>query len=97
MADNYRVVGTERPNTDWTSEVVLERDNDGTPSKVVSTTQSAELSSEDLDTLKRLGVKVEKVTAKQLKEEQQRAAAGGSSDTLAAAPLLGDGNNDQDK
>jgi hypothetical protein len=93
MADTYRVVGTENPTVDWTTEVVLDRDEDGKPTKVVGATQPAELSKGDLDRLKDLGINVEKVTA-----EQARAIAEGNqvgSDVAAGAPRLSTSSSDE--
>jgi hypothetical protein len=85
MADLYRVSGTENPTVDWTSEVVLERDSDGNPSKVVSATSAVELSKANRDTLDDLGVKVEKVSAEKAAE---MATTTVGADVAAAAPVL---------
>lgn len=83
----YRVTGTENPTVDWTREVILERDEDGEVKKSVSATQPAELTKENQETLKELGVKVEKVSAEEAQELSEAEVVG--TDVAAAAPTLG--------
>jgi len=87
MADLYKVSGTADPS-DGTAEVVLSRDKDGIPSKVVSTTQAAELSKADQDALKELGVEIKKVSADEAAELANPAQSAGS-DVAGSAPSLG--------
>lgn len=94
MADTYLLDGTSNPTTDWTTSVVLDRDKDGNPSKVIGTSQPSELSADDKKTLKSLGFEVRKATEEDVREAQVRAVSG-ATDTSSAAPVLGDGETDQ--
>lgn len=91
MADNnYRLAGSVNPAQDWTSEVILEKDDEtGEVTKSVSATVPAQLNKEDLDLIESLGLKVEKVSASDAKEAQREAVATAASDTLASGPILG--------
>jgi hypothetical protein len=89
MADNYVLAGSKNPAVDWTSEVILERDDDGNVTKSVSAERPAQLTKDDLAAIENLGLKVEKVTAEEVKEAEQRAASVGA-DALAQAPVIGD-------
>lgn len=90
MADYYKLVGSENSTTDWTSSVILERDDDGNVTKEVGVDRPAQLTKEDLDTVKGLGLKVEKSSKD---EADQAEAAAVSNDALASAPLIGSGTN----
>lgn len=93
MSDKYVISGTTNPSTNGTSEVVLEKDDQGQPSKVISTNQAAELTKADKDLLEGLGVKVQKVTADEAAELETEAAQEVGSDSAAAGPVLGSGGS----
>lgn len=86
MADYYKLVGsTSNRHTDWTSGIVLERDDDGNVTKSVSTTVPAELSAEDVKKVQALGYEVEKTTKKEA-EEAQNITVG--SDVAGSGPVF---------
>lgn len=90
MADYYKLSGSKNPTTDWTAEVILERNDEGEVSKVVGATRPAQLNSGDLDKLKDRGYEVTKVSKDEAEEAVQQAAA---PEALGAAPLIGSGTN----
>lgn len=88
MPDFYRLVSTTNPNTDWTNEIVLAVDEDGEPTKVVSTGIPVQLNAEDRKKVEALGFALETTT----KEEAEKAQASGGAvagDTAHSAPTLG--------
>lgn len=89
MGDFYKLTG-ERANrhTDWTTEVVLEKDDDGNPTKAVSTNLAAELTAKEKKQVEELGYKVAKVSKEEADELRQTAAT--SSDVVGTAPVFGD-------
>lgn len=90
MADYYKLVGSQNPTTDWTTSVVLERDDEGNVTKEVGVDRPAQLNKDDLDKLKSIGFEVTKSS----KDEAEAAeAASVSNDALASAPLIGSGAN----
>ena len=101
MSDYYKLIGHQQSETNWTTEVVLEVDDDGNPTKVVSAGVPDQLSAEDRGKLEELGFIVEKTTAAEAKEVAERGAQQPGSDIAGAAPVLGagtsdDGGNDND-
>jgi hypothetical protein len=90
VADNYVLTGSTNRHTDWTTGVVLERDEEtGEVTKEVSAVQASELSADDVKRVEELGYSVEKVTKAEAEELAERASAVGG-DTAGAAPLFGD-------
>ena len=92
MSDYYKLTGTSNPLSDWTSEVVFERDSDGEPSKVISADQPSTLTKEEQTKLDNLGLTYEKVSkseAEQLAEAAAQAEQRGA-DTAGAAPAVGE-------
>jgi len=86
MADTYyKLVGTGNRHSDWTTGVVLERDDDGNVTKEV-TTAGNPLSAEDKEKVEAMGFKLEKVSKADAEEAQ---AAGVGSDVAGAAPVFG--------
>ena len=86
MADTYyKLVGTGNRHTDWTTGVVLERDDDGNVTKEV-TAAGSPLSAEDKEKVEALGFKLEKVSKAEAEEAQ---ASGVGSDVTGAAPVFG--------
>lgn len=83
MADNYKLVGTVNPHTDWTSEIKLE---DG---KTISSEVPVELSSDQKEQVEKLGYKVERVNKSDAEEARDEAERSGGSDTSATAPVFG--------
>lgn len=79
MSD-YRLVPSENPQN-WTTAVVLERDDDGNPSKVVTTGIPVSLNAEDRKTVEKLGFSTEQVS----KEDAEAEATKGAGDDVAGA------------
>ena len=95
MADYYKLVGSKENSTvDWTTEVVLERGDDGEVTKAVGVNRPAQLSKADLDKLEELGYETEGVSKEEA--EQAEAAVAVGEDVAAAAPLLGEGTTKAD-
>lgn len=92
MPDSYVISGTTDPSKNGTTEVVLAKDSQGEPSKVISTTQPAELSKNEKDKLTDLGIEVEKVSADDVVELEESSAQQVGSDAAVAGPLLGSGS-----
>lgn len=96
MADYYKLTsgGERNRHTDWTSEIILERDDDGNPSKVISATRPAQLTADDQKKVEDLGYKVSKVSKGEAEEILSAPQVGG--DITGAAPVFGDsGEADQ--
>lgn len=93
MADYYKLVGSRNPTVDWTAEVILEKDDDGNVTKSVGRNRPAQLNQDDLDTLERLGYKVEKSSKSEAKAAEESVATQVSGDVAGSAPLIGDGTN----
>lgn len=91
MAEYYKLSGSKNSTVDWTSEVILEKDDDGQVTKSVGVNRPAQLNKDDLDTLKRLGYEYEKVSADEAKEAAEESAT--SPEALGTAPLIGEGTN----
>jgi hypothetical protein len=88
MADSYyKLVGTPNPHTNWTTEVVLERDEDGNVTKSVGAVPS-KLNADDRKKVEEMGFTLEQVS----KEEAEAAAATpvAGADVSGAAPVFGD-------
>lgn len=89
MGDFYKLTG-ERANrhTDWTTEIVLEKNDEGVPTKSISTNLAAELTAKEKKDVEGRGYKVEKVSKEEADELRQTAAT--SSDVVGTAPVFGD-------
>jgi hypothetical protein len=93
MAESfYKLVGTNSPHIDWTSEVVLERDEDGNVTKSIKAGVPVQLSA---DEVKSLSSEYNLVFEKSSKEEADQAAtvsaaASVGSDVAGSAPLFGE-------
>jgi hypothetical protein len=90
----YELVGGGNRHTDWTSEVVLERDEDGKPTKVVGVGQPAELTKEEQSQVSDLGYELRSVNKDEAERLLSRRAQQAAADTRGAAPLLGDEHDD---
>lgn len=94
-----KLVGTTNPTTNWTTEVVLEKDEDGNPTKVVRQGVPVELSKQEQDKLEKdLGLVFEKSSKEEA--DEAAAAAAAASDTAGTAPVFGDAadqTNEQNK
>lgn len=90
MADYYKLAGSKNSTTDWTSEVILEKDDEGNVTKSVGVNRPAELSKDDLDKLKDLGFEVEKATADEAKAAADQVEV---PEAVGTAPLIGEGVN----
>lgn len=89
MADNYKLTGqTNNRHTNWTTEIVLERDDDGNVTKSISTTRAAELTGEQKKKLEARGYKTEKVSKEEADRLRETAAA--ATDVTGTAPVFGD-------
>lgn len=93
MPDFYRLV-TSDPN-DGTTGVVLEKDDDGQPTKVVSTGIPVQLNAEDRKKVESLGYTLDSVSKEEAEEAAKRGAVGG--DVAGAAPVLGGSAASKDK
>lgn len=91
MADYYKLAGSKNSTTDWTSEVILEKDDDGKVKKSVGVNRPAQLNKDDLEKLESLGYETEKVSADEAKQAEEEAVA--APEALGAAPLIGEGTN----
>jgi hypothetical protein len=88
VADTYyKLSGTPNRHTDWTSEIVLERDEDGNVTKAVSSTQPATLNESEREKVESLGYSLEKVSKSEAEAAQQ---SGVGADVVGAAPVFGD-------
>lgn len=94
MSDYYKLVGSQNPAADWTTEVVLERDDSGKVTKSVSAVRPEQLTKGDVEKIEALGLKVESISKSDAEEAQREAALTAGSDTVGAAPVLG-GSTDQ--
>lgn len=90
MPGSYIISGTTSPSTNGTTEVVLEKDDQGQPTKVISTTQACELSESEKEQVEALGVVVKKVSDEEVAElvEEDKGQQAGS-DAASAGPRLG--------
>lgn len=95
----YTLVGTKNPDTDWTTQVVLERDDDGNVTASVGVGQPAELTKEQVDQLEGQGLVLDQVSKTEADEMTARQSARAAGDTAGAAPMFGestDPNQEQD-
>lgn len=83
----YKLVASENPSTDGTSEVILEKDEDGNTVKSVGVNKPAQLTQDDRDKLEALGYEVESSSKEEADEAEEAAVV--SSSALASAPLIG--------
>ena len=91
----YEFTGVKNPHTDWTTEIVLEKNEDGSVSKSVTIGEAVELSQEKAEQLGRSGFVFTKtskseVEKKQAERENERGIGAVASDTAGAAPIFGD-------
>jgi hypothetical protein len=95
MADTYyKLVPGENANKDWTSEVVLEKNDKGETTKSVSVDRPAQLNKDEIDVIESLGLKVERSSKEEAVEAAKTAVNVGEAGT---APLLGSSSNDNDE
>ena len=88
MSNYYKLAGSKNPTTDWTAEVILEKDDDGNVTKSVGANSPAQLSQEDRDKLEALGYEVESVQQARGRRSEAQAVIAASSQ-LGTAPALG--------
>lgn len=89
MADTYyKLATTPNRHTDWTTNVILERDEDGNVTKEVGVNQPAQLNETDRNKVEALGYTLERVSKQEAEESQAAQAAG--TDVTGAAPVFGD-------
>lgn len=86
--DYYKLVGSTNP-ANWTTEVVLERNDQGEVTKAVRVGEPQQLNQEDRDKLESLGFTVEKSSASEAKEVEESAGQQPGSDIAGAAPVFG--------
>jgi len=90
VADKYELVGTENPDTDWTTEVILEKNDDGTTKKSVGAGRPSELNENDRSLLEGMGFAVRKVSKEdEAAMELQNAGVPGATDVVGASPFTG--------
>jgi hypothetical protein len=88
-----KLVGTKNRHTDWTAEVVVEKDKNGKPSKVLKKDVPVELSADKQKELEAKGYVFEdssKSEAEKVAEESVSVAT----DTQVSGPLLGGSETD---
>lgn len=93
MADYYKLAGSNNSTVDWTTEVILEKDDEGNVTKAVGASSPAQLNKSDLDKLEELGYTVEESSKEEAEKAEVESAVG--ADVAAAAPILGTANVDQ--
>lgn len=86
----YKLSGSKNPDTDLTTGVVLERDDDGTVTKEVSASAPADLTKEQVGQVEALGLEVEEVSKTEADKLTQQAATTAATDTAGGAPSIGD-------
>ena len=90
MAERYELVGTSNPDTDWTTEVILEVNDDGTTKKSVGAGRPSVLNEEDRKLLESMGYEVRQVSNEEADDmDLKNADVPGATDTAGAAPFLG--------
>lgn len=89
---NYILVAPQS-NTNGTTEIILERDEDGNVTKKISTAISAELSDSDRKKIEDLGYKVEAASEKSEAPKVSQA----DSDVSGAAPVFGTQGDEPDQ
>jgi len=86
-----KLAGTVNRHTDWTTEIILEKDDDGNPTKVVRAGEPVELSKADQDRLEEMGYSFESSSKQEAEEVQQRQAQQlVGADVSQSGPLFGD-------
>ena len=98
MADYYKLVGHRNSTTNWTTEVVLAKNDEGEPSKVVRVGEPTnDLTNDDREKLESLGFVVEKSSASEAKQVEAETSSVGA-DVAGSAPVMssaGEENVDQ--
>lgn len=85
-----KLAGTRNRHTSWISEVVLEVDDDGNPTKVVRAGVPVNLSAEQQSKLEERGFTFEKSSKAEVEAYEEEAALQVGGDVAAAAPVFGD-------
>jgi hypothetical protein len=85
-----KLAGTRNRHTSWVSEVVLEVDDDGNPTKVVRAGVPVSLSSSDQEKLEARGFTFESSSKSEFESYQEEAALEVGADVAGAAPVFGD-------
>lgn len=92
MSDTYYKVTSTNPHTDWTAEVVLERDDEGNATKSVVLGVPSQLNQDDRKALEALGYTVESSTKSEAEEivgDSPQIAQQAGGDVAAAGPTFG--------
>jgi hypothetical protein len=88
-SDYYKLAGTgSNRHSDWTTEVILEVDKDGNPTKVARAGEPVQLTADDRSKLKELGFEVEQSSKSEADEVEASSAAVGS-DVTGQSPVFG--------
>jgi hypothetical protein len=96
-SDYYKLVSTTNRHTDWTTEVVLARDEKtGEPTSVVRAGEPTKLSAEDRKKLEALGYKFEQSSKSEADEVAEVRASTAGTDTTGTGPVFSDSSVDQD-
>lgn len=84
-----KLVGTGNRHVDWTTEVVLERDDEGNVTKAVRAGEPVELSAEEQKGLEERGFVFEDSSKKEADEFEEREAQRPATDTTGTGPVFG--------
>lgn len=85
-----KLVGTANRHTDWTTEIVLEKDDEGNPTKVVRAGEPVDLSKADQEKIEDLGYSFESSSKSEAEEVRESAVGPVGTDSSRFGPLLGD-------
>jgi hypothetical protein len=83
-----KLVGTVNRHTDWTTEIILEKDDDGNPTKVIRAGEPVDLSKEEQDKLEDSGYRFESSSKAEATEADEDTTEVGA-DVASAGPLFG--------
>lgn len=89
-SDYYKLVSTTNRHTDWTTEVILEKDENGEPTKVARAGEPVQLTADDRKKLEGLGYTVEQSSKSEADEVSEARSTGVGGDVTGSAPVFGD-------
>lgn len=92
MSDYYKITGTNNPAESWATEVVLEVNDKGEPTKVFRLGEPAQISATDRDKLKELGFVVDSSSKTEADKVQEEAAQAPGGDVAGGGPVFGGGS-----
>lgn len=95
MSDYYKLVGHKNSDQNWTTEIILERNDDDEPTKVVRVGEPTnDLTADERKQIEDLGFVIEKSSANEAKEVAESGPdqqVGG--DVVGQAPVFGAGTS----